>query len=230
MAEINTFSKDAAIRFPESPRDDEFNFVIDADSFDLNESNRSVIIWKGYIASKADTTLMYLVWDRIDEAMYMRVTKRPTEGMKYDLMNEVETLNHRIYPALVDGAPTVASQLTTIKGGFKPRELPEGNSMTVEIISLEEIKLTFTEEVFTNSLEPKEIQIIALPQGYILELSVEQQGDGGYTNGTLDMSTIKLSSGNSNFYIGYKVIDGGGGNPITFGYGVGQAPPPGITF
>jgi hypothetical protein len=54
--------------------------------------------------------------------------------------------------------------------------------------------------------------------------------DGGYTNGTLDMSTIKLSSGNSNFYIGYKVIDSGGGNPITFGYGVGQAPPPGLTF
>jgi hypothetical protein len=54
--------------------------------------------------------------------------------------------------------------------------------------------------------------------------------NGGYTNGTLDMSTIKLSSGNSNFYVGYKVIDSGGGNPITFGYGVGNAPPPGITF
>jgi hypothetical protein len=186
MAEINTFSKDAAARFPESPKDGEFDFVIDADSFDLNESNRSVIIWKGYIASKADTTLMYLVWDRIDEAMYMRVTKRPADGVKYDIMNEVETLNHRIYPALVDGAPTVASQLTTIKDGFKPRELPEGNSMTVEIISLEEIKLTFTEEVFTNSLESREIQIIALPQGYILDVEL-YNGEGGnyYTNGEI---------------------------------------------
>jgi hypothetical protein len=54
--------------------------------------------------------------------------------------------------------------------------------------------------------------------------------NGGYTNGALDMSTIKLSSGNSNFYIGYKVIDSGGGNPITFGYGAGLAAPPGITF
>jgi hypothetical protein len=54
--------------------------------------------------------------------------------------------------------------------------------------------------------------------------------NGGYTNGTLDMSTIKSSSGNSNFYIGYKVIDSGGGNPITFGYAVGNAAPPGITF
>lgn len=189
MAEINTFSREAAKRFPESPKDGEFDFVITTDSFDLNEANRSVIIWKGYIASKADTTLMYLVWDRIDEAMYMRVTKRPTEGVKYDIMNEVETLNHRIYPALVDGAPTVASQLTTIKDGFKPRELPEGNSMTVEIISLEEIKLTFTEEVFTNSLEPKEIQIIALPQGYILDVEL-YNGEGGnyYTNGEIVMT------------------------------------------
>ena len=54
--------------------------------------------------------------------------------------------------------------------------------------------------------------------------------NGGYTNGTLNMSTIKLSSGNSNFYIGYKVIDSGGGNPITFGYASGNAAPPGITF
>ena len=54
--------------------------------------------------------------------------------------------------------------------------------------------------------------------------------NGGYTNGTLDMSTIKSSSGNSNFYIGYKVIDSGGGNPITFGYASGNAAPPGLTF
>jgi hypothetical protein len=54
--------------------------------------------------------------------------------------------------------------------------------------------------------------------------------DGGYTNGTLDMSTIKASEGLSSFYIGYKVIDSGGGNPITFGYATGNAAPPGITF
>jgi len=195
MADERIFTKDELTRFPETPKEGLFDFVITTDSFDLNEANRSVIIWKGYIGSKNDTTLMYLVWDRIDEAMYMRVTKRPTEGVKYDLMNEVETLNHRIYPALVDGAPTVASQLTTIKGGFNPRELPEGNSMTVEIISLEEIKLTFTEEIFTNSLEPREILIIALPQGYILDVEL-YNGEGGnyYTNGevvsTNDYSVI----------------------------------------
>jgi hypothetical protein len=54
--------------------------------------------------------------------------------------------------------------------------------------------------------------------------------NGGYTNGTLNMATIKLSTGSSNFYIGYKVIDGGGGNPITFGYASGNAAPPGLTF
>jgi hypothetical protein len=53
--------------------------------------------------------------------------------------------------------------------------------------------------------------------------------DGGYTNGTLDMSTIKLSSGSSSFYIGYKV-NFGGSYPITFGYATGNAPPPGLTF
>ena len=178
------FTRDEATRFPETPKEGVFDFVITTDSFDLNEANRSVIIWKGYIGSKTDTTLMYLVWDRIDEAMYMRVTKRPTEGQKFDIMNIVETLNHRIYPALVDGAPTVASQLNTIKDGFKPREIPEGNSMSIEIISLEEIRLTFTEEVFTNSLETREIQIIALPQGYILDLEV-YSGGSGYTNGEI---------------------------------------------
>jgi hypothetical protein len=162
MADERIFTKDELTRFPEDPKKGEFNFVITTDSFDLNEANRSVIIWKGYIGSKTDTTLMYLVWDRIDEAMYMRVSKRPTDGKAFDIMNIVETLNHRIYPALVDGAPTVAGQLNSIKGGFEPREIPEGNSMSVEIISLEEIRLTFTEEVFTNSLEPREIQIIAL--------------------------------------------------------------------
>ena len=53
--------------------------------------------------------------------------------------------------------------------------------------------------------------------------------NGGYTNGALDMSTIKLSSGNSSFYIGYKV-NFGGSYPITFGYAVGNAAPPGLTF
>ena len=54
--------------------------------------------------------------------------------------------------------------------------------------------------------------------------------NGGYTNGTLDMSSIKLATGTSSFYIGYKVRDSGGGIPITFGYAVGNAAPPGITF
>lgn len=184
MADERIFTRDELTRFPETPKEGVFDFVITTDSFDLNEANRSVIIWKGYIGSKTDTTLMYLVWDRIDEAMYMRVSKRPVEGQKFDIMNIVETLNHRIYPALVDGAPTVASQLNTIKDGFTPREIPEGNSMSVEIISLNEIRLTFTEEVFTNSLEPREIQIIALPLGYILSLSVER-GGSGYTNGEI---------------------------------------------
>jgi len=181
-----TFPKEEAIRFPEDPKKGEFNFVITTDSFDLNEANRSVIIWKGYIGSKTDTTLMYLVWDRIDEAMYMRVSKRPTDGKAFDIMNVVETLNHRIYPALVDGAPTVAGQLNSIKGGFEPREIPEGNSMSVEIISLEEIRLTFTEEVFTNSLETREIVIIALPLGYILDLElIPGHGGSGYINGEI---------------------------------------------
>jgi hypothetical protein len=127
---------------------------------------------------------MYLVWDRIDESMYMRVVKRPKDGQKFDVMNEVETLNHRIYPALVDGTPTVAGQLESIKGGFSPRELPEGNSMTVEFVNLEEIRLTFTEEIFTNSLETREVQIIALPVGYILTLSLEN-GGSGYINGEI---------------------------------------------
>jgi hypothetical protein len=180
MAET-TFTKDESIRFPQDQIKGEFDFIITTDSFDLNEANRSVIIWKGYIGSKNDTTLMYLVWDRIDEAMYMRVSKIPADGKAFDIMNTVETLNHRIYPALVDGAPTVAAQLNSIKGGFNPREIPEGNSMSIEIISLNKIRLTFTEEVFTNSLEPREVQIIALPLGYILELDVEQ-GGSGYTN------------------------------------------------
>jgi hypothetical protein len=61
--------------------------------------------------------------------------------------------------------------------------------MSVEIISLEEIRLTFTEEVFTNSLEPREIQIIALPQGYILDVEL-YNGEGGnyYTNGEVVMT------------------------------------------
>jgi hypothetical protein len=54
--------------------------------------------------------------------------------------------------------------------------------------------------------------------------------NGGYTNGTLNMANIKLSTGSSSFYIGYKVRDSGGGIPVTFGYAVGNAAPPGITF
>ena len=212
MAAEKIFTKDEAKRFPETP-EGEFDFVITTDSFDLNEANRSVIIWKGYIGSKTDTTLMYLVWDRIDEAMYMRVTKRPTEGRKFDIMNMVETLNHRIYPALVDGAPTVAGQLNTIKGGFTPREIPEGNSMSIEIISLEEIRLTFTEEVFTNSLEPKEVSIIALPLGYILGLSVENGGTG-YINGeivsTVNGAICQVETNNEGVVTGVTIPEWGG--------------------
>ena len=214
MADEIIFTKDEAIRFPEDPRKGEFDFVITTDSFDLNEANRSVIIWKGYIGSKNDTTLMYLVWDRIDEAMYMRVSKRPAEGQKFDIMNDVETLNHRIYPALVDGAPTVASQLNVIKGGFTPREIPEGNSMSVEIISLEEIRLTFTEEVFTNSLEPREVLIIALPLGYILELEVDE-GGSGYINGEIvstddDNVICQVETNNEGVVTGVTIPEWGG--------------------
>lgn len=53
--------------------------------------------------------------------------------------------------------------------------------------------------------------------------------NGGYTNGSLDMSSIKLSTGTSSFYVGYRV-NFGGTYPITFGYAVGNAPPPGLTF
>lgn len=167
-----------------------FDYVDIRDLPDLAEDNRSIVIWKSYLENEKDVTLLFLVWDRIDEALYMKVSKQPVDGQRYDLMNTAETLDHRIYPQLVDGAPTVAGQLNALKSGFSKAELPSGASMNAEVINLEEILVTFAEQFFVNTIETREVSAISLPKGYILGLTLSNAGSG-----YLDGSVVGLYGG-----------------------------------
>lgn len=162
-----------------------FDKIVIGDPFDINEVNRSIPIFKAAIGGKADNTFFYLIWDRLDESLYMRVVKTPALGGKYDVKNEVEVLNHRIYPSLVDGSPTVAAQVEALKSGFSKSELPDGAQMTYEILSLTQSQLNFDQKIFANSLEhPDEVSILPLPVGYILELG-SASGGSGYIDGQI---------------------------------------------
>lgn len=163
-----------------------FDKIVIGDPFDLNDINRSIPIFKAAIGGRKDNTFFYLVWDRLDESLYMRVVKTPAEGVKYDYRNEVEILNHRIYPSLVDGSPTVAAQVAALKSGFSKSELPDGAQMTYDILSLTQSQLNFDQKIFASSLEhPDEVNILTLPVGYILELGnlVDGLGGSGYVDG-----------------------------------------------
>lgn len=171
-----------------------FDKIVLGDPFDINEINRSIPIFKAAIGGKADNTFFYLIWDRLDESLYMRVVKTPALGGKYDVKNEVEVLNHRIYPSLVDGSPTVAAQVEALKSGFLKSELPDGAQMTYDILSLTQSQLNFDQKIFANSLEHNdEVTIIDLPVGYILELGNIVDDNGGY--GYIDGQIYDVSNG-----------------------------------
>lgn len=55
-------------------------------------------------------------------------------------------------------------------------------------------------------------------------------GSGVYTNGSVYIPNIKNSNGSTQFHIAYKVNNGYGYYTIIFGYGSGQAQPPGFTY
>lgn len=195
-----------------------FDKLVIGEPFDINKINRNVPIFKAAIASKTDNTYIYLIWDRLDEALYFRVVKQsgnlnPKGELSADIKtrfssrNELEVLDHRIYPSFIDGYSTVAAQREALKEGYSKSELPDTASISsFEVISLEESKVTFDQKVFGASIENdnlffdnreeneslhSQILLLSLPEGYILGLTLSQIG-----NGFIDGEIYSVTGGN----------------------------------
>jgi len=136
-------------------------------------------------------TYVSLYWDRIDEALFVDVVKQPIDGRSWDETNTYDEKTHRIYPSFVAGAPTVAAQFEVQKLGYKPTELPVGNSMTATFSSLSTIELEFTNDIIAASLTSRTLSIKALPLGEILSLTSSTAGVGYLSTGSyLNQSTM----------------------------------------
>jgi hypothetical protein len=66
-------------------------------------------------------------------------------------------------------------------------------------------------------------------EGTKIASSLRYIGTGEYSNGSLSLSSIASSSGTNQYYIAYKVKTPQGFYPVTFGYGVNENRPPGVT-
>lgn len=136
-------------------------------------------------------TLVSLYWDRIDEALFVDVQKLEVPGRGWDETNTYDEKTHRIYPSFVAGSPTVAAQFEIQKLGYRPTELPVGNSMTATFSSLSTIELEFTNDIIAASVTSRTLSIKALPFGEILSLTSSTAGSGYLSSGSyLNQSTI----------------------------------------
>lgn len=100
----------------------------------IDDSNRTISL----LFTKDDPeNPIEIVWDRLDQALYLKEYKTKT--------------THRIYPSLVPGAPTVAAQISNLKEGYKPTELPKGNEIKISIYDLDTLYVEFTNKVYLKS-------------------------------------------------------------------------------
>ena len=65
--------------------------------------------------------------------------------------------------------------------------------------------------------------------GTHLSNQLKYAGTGGYTNGVACLTTYGSAAGTPQYYIAYKVKNSGGTVVAAFGYGSGEATPPGLT-
>ena len=101
----------------------------------ISEQNRTTVIFSN-LKEDVDNPIE-IVWDSLDQALYLMERRTKT--------------THRIYPSLVPGAPTVAAQISNLKEGYKPTELPKGNEIKVSIYDLDTLYVEFTNKVYLKS-------------------------------------------------------------------------------
>lgn len=157
--------------------------LLSKDNIEIQEQVSKYIDRRGRLVVTEDDEITYLglYWDRIDEALSVEITKAPIDGKGFDERNTFDQKSHRIYPAFVAGAPTVAGQFQIQKLGYVSTELPVGNSMTATFSSLSTIELEFTNEIIVASAR---MRVEALPFGEILSLTVSTAGSGYLSTGS----------------------------------------------
>ena len=101
----------------------------------ISEQNRKTVIFSN-LEEDVDNPIQ-IVWDSLDQALYLMESRTKT--------------THRIYPSLIPGAPTVAAQISNLKEGHKPTELPKGNEIKVSIYDLDTLYVEFTNKVYLKS-------------------------------------------------------------------------------
>ena len=171
--------------------------ILSKDNIDIQEQVSKYIDRRGrlIVTEEDEITYLGLYWDRIDEALSVDVTKEPVGGKGFDEKNTFDQKTHRIYPAFVAGAPTVAAQFQIQKQGYVATELPVGNSMTATFSSLSTIELEFTNKVIVASLD-RRIRIDALPFGEILSLNTPTAGSGYLSSGSYFDETNQIGDYN----------------------------------
>jgi hypothetical protein len=141
----------------------------------ISEQNRTTVIFSN-LKEDVDNPIE-IVWDRLDQALYLKELSTKT--------------THRIYPSLVPGAPTVAAQISNLKEGYKPTELPKGNEIKVSIYDLDTLYVEFTNKVYLKSFG-----------GSLLsDLLSDSASTGTSTDISNDITTIDESIGVSNVYL-----------------------------
>ena len=138
----------------------------------IDDSNRTISL----LFTKDDPkNPIEIVWDRLDQALYLKENKT----------------THRIYPSLVPGAPTVAAQISNLKEGYKPTELPKGNEIKISIYDLDTLYVEFTNKVYLKSFGGSLLSDL-------LSDSVSTDPSRGLSN---DFTTIDGARGVSNVYL-----------------------------
>ena len=171
--------------------------ILSKGNLDIQGQVSRYIDTRGRLVVTEDDEITYLglYWDRIDEALSVEITKAPVGGKGFDETNTFDQKSHRIYPAFVAGAPTVAGQFQIQKLGYVETELPVGNSMTATFSSLSTIELEFTNTVIVASLD-RTIRIEALPFGEILSLNTPTAGSGYLSTGSYFDETNQIGDYN----------------------------------
>ena len=141
----------------------------------ISEQNRTTVIFSN-LKEDVDNPIE-IVWDSLDQALYLMERRTKT--------------THRIYPSLIPGAPTVAAQISNLKEGHKPTELPKGNEIKVSIYDLDTLYVEFTNKVYLKSFG-----------GSLLsDLLSDSASTGTSTDISNDITTIDESIGVSNVYL-----------------------------
>jgi hypothetical protein len=174
----------------------------------ISEQNRTTVIFSN-LKEDVDNPIE-IVWDSLDQALYLMERRTKT--------------THRIYPSLVPGAPTVAAQISNLKEGYKPTELPEGNEIKVSIYDLDTLYVEFTNKVYLKSFGGSllsdllsdsadisndittidgpattrgvsNVYLSAIPQGNIRSGRLTSQGSGYVSTTTLEINS-SIGAGN----------------------------------